>query len=189
MQEFLDIVDENGEPTGKTVERKKAHAEGIRHRTSHVWLARKRNGRVEILMQKRAENKDSYPGCYDISSAGHIPAGDGFEESAVRELQEELGVKADESELIYCGDRNVQWDDVFSGKPFHDNQFSRIFLLWRDMEENQFTLQREELESVRWILFDECVNGVLNNSFKNCIAMDELMILKKGIEKTKGCFR
>ncbi len=188
MQEFLDIVDENGEPTGKTVERKKAHAEGIRHRTSHVWLARKRNCRVEILMQKRAENKDSYPGCYDISSAGHIPAGDGFEESAVRELQEELGVKADESELIYCGDRNVQWDDVFSGKPFHDNQFSRIFLLWRDMEENQFTLQREELESVRWILFDECVDGVLNNSFKNCIAMDELMILKKGIEKTERMF-
>lgn len=188
MQEFLDIVDENGEPTGKTVERKKAHAEGIRHRTSHVWLARKRNGRVEILMQKRAENKDSYPGCYDISSAGHIPAGDGFEKSAVRELQEELGVKADESELIYCGDRNVQWDDVFSGKPFHDNQFSRIFLLWRDMEENEFTLQREELESVRWILFDECVNGVLNNSFKNCIAMDELMILKKGIEKTERMF-
>lgn len=189
MQEFLDIVDENGEPTGKTVERKKAHAEGIRHRTSHVWLARKRNGRVEILMQKRAENKDSYPGCYDISSAGHIPAGDGFEESAVRELQEELGVNADESELIYCGDRNVQWDDVFSGKPFHDNQFSRIFLLWSDMEENEFTVQKEELESVKWIGFNECVNGVLNNSFKNCIAMDELMILKKGIEKTKGCFR
>lgn len=189
MQEFLDIVDENGEPTGKTVERKKAHAEGIRHRTSHVWLARKRNGRVEILMQKRAENKDSYPGCYDISSAGHIPAGDGFEESAVRELQEELGVKADESELIYCGDRNVQWDDVFSGKPFHDNQFSRIFLLWRDMEENEFTVQKEELESVKWIGFNECVDGVQNMSFKNCIAMDELMILKKGIEKTKGCFR
>lgn len=70
MQEILDIVDENGEPTGETVEREFAHADGIRHRTSHVWLARKRNGRAEILLQKRAENKDSYPGCYDISSAG-----------------------------------------------------------------------------------------------------------------------
>lgn len=71
MHEILDIVDENGEPTGETVEREFAHADGIRHRTSHVWLARKRNGRAEILLQKRAENKDSYPGCYDISSAGH----------------------------------------------------------------------------------------------------------------------
>lgn len=189
MHEILDIVDENGEPTGETVEREFAHADGIRHRTSHVWLARKRNGRAEILLQKRAKNKDSYPGCYDISSAGHIPAGDGFRKSAVRELKEELGIDTDENELIYCGDRNVQWDDVFSGKPFHDNQFSRIFLLWRDMEENEFTVQKEELESVKWIGFNECVDGVQNMSFKNCIAMDELMILKKGIEKTKGCFR
>ncbi len=188
MQEFLDIVDENGEPIGEIVERKIAHAKGIRHRTSHVWLARERNGSVEILLQKRAENKDSYPGCYDISSAGHIPAGDGFGKSAVRELQEELGVTAEENELIYCSDRNVQWDDVFSGKPFHDNQFSRVFLLWRDMEENEFAIQKEELESVKWIEFNECVDGVRDNSFKNCIAMDELMILKKGIEKTKGCF-
>lgn len=188
MQEILDIVDENGEPTGETVERKIAHRDGIRHRTSHVWLARTRNGRVEILLQKRAENKESYPGCYDISSAGHIPAGDGFKESAIRELREELGITAEENELIYCGDRSIRWDDVFLNKDFRDNQFSRVFLLWRDVEKDGFTLQKEELESVRWIDFDECVEKVKNNSFKNCIALDELMILKKGIEKTKGCF-
>lgn len=188
MSEFLDIVDENGQPTGRTIERKIAHAEGIRHRTSHVWLARTRNGRVEILLQKRAEDKDSYPGCYDISSAGHIPAGDGFEKSAVRELREELGITAEETELIYCGDRNVQHNAEFCGRPFCDNQFSRVFLLWRDIENDGFTLQKEELESVMWIDFDECVEKVKNNGFKNCIALDELMILKGGIEKTKGCF-
>ena len=57
------------------------------------------------------------------------------------------------------------------------------------MEENEFTVQKEELESVKWIGFNECVDGVQNMSFKNCISMDELMILKNGIEKTKGCFR
>lgn len=36
--ELLDIVDENGCPTGETVERETAHRKGIRHRTSHVWL-------------------------------------------------------------------------------------------------------------------------------------------------------
>ena len=40
--ELLDIVDENGIPTGEVVEREKAHREGVRHRTSHVWIARKR---------------------------------------------------------------------------------------------------------------------------------------------------
>ena len=41
--ELLDIVDENGIPTGEVVEREKAHREGVRHRTSHVWIARKRD--------------------------------------------------------------------------------------------------------------------------------------------------
>ena len=72
--EYLDVVDENGNPTGESVPRSRAHAEGIRHRTSHVWLMRIRNGRRQILLQKRSACKDSFPGCYDISSAGHIPA-------------------------------------------------------------------------------------------------------------------
>lgn len=182
MHELLDIVDENGEPTGQTVEREKAHAEGIRHRTSHVWLARKRNGRIEILLQKRSANKDSHPGCYDISSAGHIPAGNGFKDSAIRELKEELGIVAEKDELVYCGDRSVPRSSVFHGKQFHDNQFSRVFLLWRDTDEKEFTLQEEELESVKWIDFSECLEKVRNNSFKNCIALDELMMLKRKFE-------
>ena len=38
--ELFDIVDENGIPTGKTVERNVAHKDGIRHRSEHVWIAR-----------------------------------------------------------------------------------------------------------------------------------------------------
>ena len=74
MPEMLDIVDENGVPTGRSVPRTVAHAEGLRHRTSHVWIVRRKAGRVQVLLQMRCAAKDSYPGCYDISSAGHIPA-------------------------------------------------------------------------------------------------------------------
>ena len=91
--ELLDVVDEHGVPTGEVVSRDVAHRTGVRHRTSHVWMLRKKNGRLEILAQKRSENKDSHPGCYDISSAGHIPAGEDFVSSALRELEEELGRK------------------------------------------------------------------------------------------------
>ena len=90
MPEMLDIVDENGVPTGQSVPRTTAHAEGLRHRTSHVWIVRRKNGRVQVLLQMRCAAKDSYPGCYDISSAGHIPAGAEFVGSALRELREEL---------------------------------------------------------------------------------------------------
>ena len=61
--ELLDIVDESGEPTGKTVERSEAHLNGIRHRTSHVWLLRRKGGELELLLQKRSDDKDSFPGC------------------------------------------------------------------------------------------------------------------------------
>ena len=91
-KEILDIVDDNGQPTGEVIDRVTAHREGILHRTSHVWLVRIKDGRQQVLLQKRSEEKDSYPGCYDISSAGHIIAGSDFETSALRELKEELDV-------------------------------------------------------------------------------------------------
>ena len=74
--ELLDVVDENGIPTGETVERSIAHAKGIRHRTSHVWLLRRRSKCVEVLLQKRSDNKDSLPRCYETTSAGLSPPGD-----------------------------------------------------------------------------------------------------------------
>ena len=58
--ELLDIVDENGKPTGETVERKTAHSEGIRHRTAHVWIVRKSDEGAEVLLQKRAMNKTHF---------------------------------------------------------------------------------------------------------------------------------
>lgn len=181
--EYLDIVNEKGEPTGEKIERETAHREGIMHRTSHVWLIRQKNGKTEILLQKRCDTKDSFPGCYDISSAGHIPAGVGFIPSAIRELKEELGVDAKEEELIYCGDRTVIWDDEFHGKPYHDRQFSRIFVLRCDMDEAEFSLQKEEVSAVLWSELDETIKAVEENSIPHCIFPEELQMVKNTIGK------
>ena len=181
MKEILDIIDKNGIPTGETVDREYAHLNGIWHRTSHLWLFRKQNDTVHILLQKRSDDKSSFPGCYDISSAGHIPAGVDFKESAIRELQEELGISASEKDLIFCGDRTVIWDDNFNGKPFHDRQISRVFMMWTDLAEEDFNIGEDEVESVLWMDFEECCNGVENNLFKHCIVMEELEMLRKAI--------
>ena len=180
MKEFLDIVNEKGMPTGQIVERDIAHLKGIWHRTSHVWLVRKKNGAVQILLQKRAATK-SFPGCYDISSAGHIPAGEDFIPSALRELKEELGISAKAEELICCGDRTIIWDDAFFGKEYHDRQYTRVFVLWKDLEETDFSLQKEEVDSVRWMDLDLCMQGVKDYSFRNCIEMEELMMVKEAV--------
>ncbi len=175
--EMLDIVDENGEPTGETVERATAHARGIRHRTSHVWLLRKRPDGVEVLLQKRSEGKDSFPGCYDISSAGHIPAGMGFKESALRELKEELGLTASEEELNDCGLLKLYEEAVFYGEPFKDDQVSRVFYIWKDIEPEQMSLQASEVSEVRWMGLSECKEKVRTNSIPHCIVARELDML------------
>lgn len=181
--ELLDIVDENGIPTGKTTDRETAHAQGIRHRTSHVWIVRKKEGRLQILLQKRSEEKDSYPGCYDISSAGHIPAGVEFIPSAIRELKEELGCSAQEEQFIYCGQRAITYDHIFHGKPFHDRQVSNVYALWLDKEPEEFVLQKEEVSEVRWFDFEDCVQKVTANQIPHCIVLEELEMVKKGVNK------
>ena len=177
QKEYLDVVDETGTPTGAIAERSVVHREGIPHRTSHVWLVRKRNENIQILLQKRAMTK-SFPGCYDISSAGHIPAGQDYYTSAVRELKEELGITAQESDLIYCGDMTIFWDDVFFGVPYHDRQYTKVFLLWADPPENDFILQVEEVDGILWIDLQECIDRVEAGTIQNCISIEELQMVQ-----------
>ncbi|MCQ2535152.1 MAG: NUDIX domain-containing protein [Clostridia bacterium] len=179
MEEYLDIVDINGIPTGRTVARSVAHAEGIRHRTSHVWILRRVGDKVQILLQMRCKTKDAYPGCFDISSAGHIPAGIDFKDSAIRELREELGIDVSASDLIEVGYRNIDCNEVFHGKPFVDRQYSKIFVLWLDRDENDFTVQKEEIDFVKWFDFEECYANVISNSFSHCILTEELDIVSR----------
>ncbi len=180
--EYLDVVDETGEPVGTRVERAEAHARGILHRTSHVWVVRRRNGVTELLLQLRAAAKESYPGCYDVSSAGHIPAGAGFVDSALRELREELGIVAGAAELVPCGVRRIRRRECFGGKPFIDNQVSRIFLLWRDIAAEDVRFQRSELDGVRWMPLGECVAAVRSGSVPTCIDAEELSMVAAAAE-------
>lgn len=179
MAEWLDIVDENGVPVGEIVDRDTAHRQGIRHRTAHLWLLRRGTDGVQVLLQKRSENKDSYPGCYDISSAGHIPAGVDFVPSALRELKEELGLTARPEELNLCGVRRFFHHENFHGRPFSDNQVSRVYLLWRDVDISALTLQKEEISEVRWVPFDTLRRMVETGQPRHCIAAEEVEMLAR----------
>ena len=67
--------------------------------TVHVWIYRKTDKATEVLLQKRAITKKVRPGEFDISAAGHIDAGEAAVETAVREVGEELGLRADPNKL------------------------------------------------------------------------------------------
>ena len=180
--ELLDLVDENGIPTGAREEREIIHATGLRHRTAHLWLMRFRDGQADLLLQKRSADKDSHPGCYDISSAGHIPAGMDFIPSALRELTEELGLTATAEELTYCGQRRFFHRDVFHGRSFLDHQVSNVYVLVRDVDPAALTLQESEVESVRWMPLPDVRRMVETGVPAHCIAMDELEMLERAAE-------
>ena len=126
--EIFDICDENGLPTGRTVERGEAHRAGILHRTAHVWLIR---------------NKDSFPGLYDTSSAGHVPAGSEVLPSALRELEEELGLQARPEDLQYAGRFRIQYEKEFHGGLFRDNEIAWVYVCRLPVESEKLRLQPE----------------------------------------------
>jgi hypothetical protein len=72
---------------------------------------------------------------------------------------------------------------VFFGREFHDRQVSKIYALWKDLDESELVLQTEEVGGVLWIDFDKCVESVGTGSFKHCILTEELMILKKYLDE------
>ena len=180
--EILDIVDDNGIPTGKTVDRVTAHREGIQHRTAHLWIARRRDGQIELLLQKRCMEKDSFPGCYDISSAGHIPAGMDYVPSALRELREELGVTAQAEDLIPCGLKRVTVKNEFHEHPYVDRQVCNVYLMWMDRPAEEFVVQREEIESVMWMEYQAVRKAVTENTIPNCIDIEELDMIETHFE-------
>lgn len=188
--ELLDVVDEWGVPTGETIGREQAHALGYRHRTAHVWLIRNADTAPQILLQKRSDDKDSFPGCYDISSAGHIPAGVDFLPSAVRELQEELGISVTEEQLLFCGQCYDRYEREFHGARFTDDQVSNVYVLLcpSDWTEDSFILQKEEVSGVRWMDFEECRQAVGDNTIKHCIRLNELEMIREKLRELNGYY-
>lgn len=172
--ELFDILNEDGTKSGLVRERGVAHREGSLHETVHTWIVRQNpDGNWEVLLQKRSASKDSNPGCYDISSAGHLSSGDIPLEGALRELKEELGVTASPEDLYYVGKHRGAFQAEFHGHPFRDNELSSVYVMTKHLDEADFRLQSDEVESVRWMDYETCRRAILDGTLPNCIYPDE----------------
>ena len=183
--EYFDVCDERGTPTGEIVERSIAHRDGILHRTAHVWIVRMHDGRRQVLLQKRSAEKDSYPGMYDTSSAGHIPAGKEPRESALRELEEELGIRASADELTFIGHFRTQYEEEFHGKLFRDNEWINVFVYREPVDLRDLRLQESEVEEVRYFDIDEVYEEAVSGSDRFCVNPDGLKILMDYRDRNK----
>ncbi|MDE3084480.1 MAG: NUDIX domain-containing protein [Verrucomicrobiota bacterium] len=87
--EIFDVVNERDEIVGQAT-RREVHARGLRHRAVHVLVF---NAAGQIFLQKRSMKKDASPGCWDSSCSGHVAAGEDYDATVVRELNEEIGLR------------------------------------------------------------------------------------------------
>ncbi len=125
MDELIDILTIDGAPTGKTAMKSEAHRKGLFHSTVHIWFYTK-NG--EILLQKRSQQKDIHPSLWDVSVAGHIGAGEANLAAAIREVQEEIGLRICEKQLLKIGVfKSVQkYSDQLIDCEFHHTYLSEL---------------------------------------------------------------
>lgn len=177
--EYFDITDDNGIPTGGTVSRCEAHEKGIPHRTAHIWIVRKEKDGYQVLLQKRSAEKESFPGMYDISSAGHIQAGNDPLESAQRELHEELGVRANEGDLSFAGKFHIKYEMEFHGKLFKDNEVAFVYVYEKPVDIGSLVLQKEEVDEVRWFDINAVHAGCIHRDGTFCVPMEGLETLIK----------
>ena len=89
-EEIFDVVNEQDEVVGRNT-RAEVHRLGLRHRAVHVLVF---NSKGEIFLQKRSQTKDTFPGAWDSSAAGHLDCGEDYDGCAIREMREELGIDA-----------------------------------------------------------------------------------------------
>jgi isopentenyldiphosphate isomerase len=88
-EEIFDVVNERDEVVGRRP-RSEVHRLGLMHRAVHLLVF---NRLGQVFLQKRSKNKDRQPGVWDSSASGHLNLGEGYEACAIREAQEEIGLR------------------------------------------------------------------------------------------------
>jgi isopentenyldiphosphate isomerase len=148
--EKLEIYDCRGTPTGKTEARDIVHSRGLWHRTVHVWI---HNGSGDILFQKRSLGKDSHPGLWDVSAAGHIGIGELPGMTALREMDEELGLHPRVDDLYFL---NTEKRSMRSkGGLFIDNELTDVYLYEYTGRLSEISPDPDEVENIHFLSSEE----------------------------------
>ena len=162
-REIVQLVDREDREIG-AVARHIMRRQRLIHRASYILVFNKKG---ELFVQRRTMTKDMYPGYLDIAAGGVVLAGESYEESAARELEEELGIKAGIQFLFdqyYEDENNRVWGRIFSC-----------------VHEGPFTLQPEEVED-GWFM---SAHKALALSEREPFTPDGVELLRRLVESGK----
>ena len=156
--EYLDILDESGNRTGKRDARENIHKLGLLHAEVAAFIYTETG---KILLQKRKSNKATYAGVWSITG-GHVLAGENNEEAIVREIKEELNLDIENGRVTYV--------TTYKSKKIKDdivnNKFFSIYIVQINKEEfKKIKIQNEELEEIKLFSMAE-IENILNSEDK-----------------------
>lgn len=163
MAEIWDIYDENAKRTGRTMERGEPKA-GDYMLCVHIYIYTPDG---KFLVQKRAMNKETHPGEWDVTG-GAVLSGEDSIDGAIRETEEEVGIKLNKSELI------------LAGRLKRKKNFVDIYFVKKNFDVNDCLLQKEEVSEVKLVGYDEMIELALHSRRRD---KEYLGVLKDAVEK------
>ena len=147
--EKWDLLDADGNPTGKTLVRGEPLLPGMYHLVEHIWIV---DSKGRLLIQQRNPNLRLMPGVWAANS-GSAQAGEDSESAARRELFEELSIRTAPGELVY------------GGRMRRRNSFTDLWILYRDIDVSSLRLQKEEVAQAKWVTTEELIDMLEDRSF------------------------
>ncbi|KFK93276.1 MULTISPECIES: NUDIX hydrolase YfcD [unclassified Serratia (in: enterobacteria)] len=136
--EWVDIVNEQNEVIAQS-SRQQMRAQRLRHRATYIVV---HNGMGRILVQRRTDSKDFYPGWLDACAGGVVQSGENMLDSARREAEEELGIAG-----VPFAEHGMFY--------FEENQCRIWGALFSCVSHGPFALQEDEVAEVSWMTPEE----------------------------------
>jgi len=176
-KEYFDILDENGNKTGKTKLRCEVHKDGDWHKAIHIWII---NNKGDILLQRRCATKDSNPNMLDISCAGHLTAGDNSLSGAIRELKEELNLDIQQEDLQFI--KTLKRSSKYT-ETFINNEFDDLYILRTNKSIDDMKFQEEEISELFFVPYKKFKDMVNNKQPDLLMHTEEFDILFEMFDK------
>ena len=161
--EIVVIVDDHNNVVG-AAPRRDMRAQRLPHRSTYILVF---NSQGELYVQKRTMTKDIFPGYYDIAAGGVVLADESYDESAQRELYEEMGIRGVPLTALftfyYTDARTRVWGGVY-----------------KCVYDGELVLQAEEVESGEFLQIDE----ILRRAHTEPYTPDGLYVLRRYLQET-----
>ena len=132
--ELVDVYNDKHEKLNYTKGRKELEI-GEYRLSCFVWII---NDKDEILIQQRLATAKTCPNMWETTSGGAI-SGDTPITGVMRELEEELGIKAKKNDLKYIG----TYARV--------NDYVEVFMLKSNISVDELKIQEDEVQAVKWM--------------------------------------